>query len=140
MANTKILVQENQAAFNEFLTAKQPSVVYFQNPAAGTPVPQGMTIEVRVFSPSDVPLGAVLEGVPPALGLLMLEDVDELIRNDPTVNEVSMSGTLDPGKEAAFIDAFNQRAQGRGSTTTIPASEAQNVMLLMKNNGLFLRR
>jgi beta-lactam-binding protein with PASTA domain len=111
--------------------------VVSQNPPAGTAVPEGMTIEVRVASKSDIPVGVFVPGLTGPIKELSYAAFEELAINDPTVKETRTTGTLDPAKEAAFVDAFNTKLAAQGATGRVSATEAQVVFGNFKNAGLF---
>jgi len=55
LQNSRVLTGTSSARVSDYVVVKQAPKVITQSPAAGTPVLEGMTIEVKTVSFSDVP-------------------------------------------------------------------------------------
>ncbi len=120
------LTADNLERISNFVAAKQPATVIRQTPAAGTPVIEGMTIEVQTVSLSDVPY-EVLD--PNALGVIRdvpIAQLDKAIAGDDMLKAAVATGNVvDP---PVVAERFNNALAREGVTRTISANDAIEIV------------
>src|ERR1043165_5495272 len=81
------------AKISDFVNVKQTPKVITQNPPPGTPVIEGMTIEIKTVSFSDVPLHVLDEAnVLDQARNIPLADIEMVIENDPQLKNAVKNG------------------------------------------------
>jgi hypothetical protein len=127
-----LITEAAQGKILDFVGGKAPPVVITQTPKAGSPVPQGMSIEVKVASKSDIPIGvAYVETVPPALEFIPLDQFEKIVEDNPIVREVKNTGVLTPENEAEFVKAFAKE------DITLTPEETQILVKMVKESNAF---
>jgi hypothetical protein len=128
---------DNLAKLNDYLNIKQPATVIKQTPPAGTPVLEGMTIEVQTVSLSDVPVFILDPQAPAAIKNLPVADVSAIFEADDTLIDAAKSGNVtDP---IIFAQKLNSGLSGRGITTTISATDAAAIAKSVSGFGFLSR-
>ena len=113
---------DNLAKLNDYIGIKQPATVIKQTPPAGTPVLEGMTIEVQTVSLSDVPVFVLDPQAPAAIKNLALGDIAGIFESDDTLIDAARTGNVtDP---IVFAQKLNTGLSGRGIGTTITPTDA----------------
>ncbi|MEP7000469.1 MAG: hypothetical protein ABI969_08305 [bacterium] len=111
---TKAISVESVAKISDFVVFKQPPQVIKQNPAAGTPVIAGMTIEIQAVSLSDVPFRVVDDRKVLAVKDVAVADLKHLFENDPRLMAAVKSGTIPDAELGAVTRAINTGLVGKG--------------------------
>ncbi|MEO8620393.1 MAG: hypothetical protein ABI625_04955 [bacterium] len=110
----KAISVESVAKISDFVVFKQPPQVIKQNPAAGTPVIAGMTIEISAVSLSDVPFRVIDDNKVLAVKDVAVADLKHLFENDPRLLAAVKSGTIPDNELAAVTRAINTGLVGKG--------------------------
>jgi hypothetical protein len=114
----------------DYVTRKKPPRVVTQTPAPGTPVLEGMTIEVHAVSDSDVPFGIIDVQAPPLVKNVPVADMVEIIDSDPDLQKAVAAGAAD----GAVTEKFNNTLNQRGVPGGLSVDETNNLMKSL--NGL----
>lgn len=122
---------ESASRILDYARNKQPAKVVTQTPAPGTPVLEGMTIEIHAVSDSDVPFGILDVNVPLLVKNVPIADMEKIIASDNDLVAAVASGSVsDPELAAKF-----NRALGRnGVNGALSPEEASG--LVKSLNGL----
>lgn len=112
---------DNVTKITDFVAVKQPARVVTQTPAPGTPVLEGMTIQVHAISFSDVPLAVLAADAPAAVRNVSLADMDKIVSTDDDLKAWVATGTV-TGTD--FVQKFNSALARNGVTGTLSAGEA----------------
>lgn len=115
----------------DFVNKKQPPRVVTQTPGPGTPVLEGMTIEIHTVSDSDVPFGVLDKEIPPLVKNVPVADMVEIIDSDPDFVKAVKAGAAD----GAVTEKFNQKLNQRGVQGGLSVDEANNLMKSLKGLG-----
>jgi hypothetical protein len=116
------LKQTDIAKVTDYIAIKQPARVFKQTPAPGTPVLEGMTIEVQTVSYSDVPYYVLDDDAPVAMRNIPLAEIEKVIINDDYLKAATESGTVtDPATYAAKLTTGLAKL---GYNTTIPSTDS----------------
>jgi hypothetical protein len=115
----------------DFVNKKQPPRVVTQTPGPGTPVLEGMTIEIHAVSDSDVPFGILDKDIPPLVKNVPVADMVEIIDSDPDVMKAVVAGTADP----VVTEKFNKALQQRGMTGGLSVDDAGVLVKTLKGLG-----
>src|SRR5262245_14660168 len=115
----------------DFVPVKPLPRVVFQSPAPGTPLLKGMTVEVKLLSTSDVPIGGLFVDVPPAIKDVPLSEFAALLDKSPTTGTILTGGALPDDKRTEFVAGINA---GLGSkiTTQLTDADANKTFTLLK--------
>jgi hypothetical protein len=105
----------------DFVPVKPVPRVVFQSPAPGTPLLKGMTVEVKLLSTSDVPLGGLVLDAPIAIKDVPLSEFATLMEKSPGTEAILAGGALPDDKRAEFVAGINA---GLGSSLKTPLTEA----------------
>lgn len=128
---------DNIAKLTDYVGIKQPATVIKQTPAAGTPVLEGMTIEVQTVSLSDVPVFVLDPQAPAAIKNLNIADLASIFESDDTLVESARTGQVtDP---IQFAQKLNTGFSGRGIGTTITPTDAAAIAHSVGNLGFLSR-
>ena len=113
-----------------FVGTKEPTRVIKQTPAPGTPVPEGMTIEVHAVSYSDIPFSVLDPSAPDFIKNVSAANVEKII-NDSAVfkTELAKGSTADA---TVLRDSFNTSAQKFG-VSQIPTTTTINHLQLVNS-------
>ncbi len=109
---------------SEFINIKQPPKVISQNPAPGTPVIQGMTIELKTVSFSDVPYGVVDAHAPTAVLNVSMADIQSVVESDALLKNAVKTGTIPAGDTDAVVQKLNTALATKGLSGTLKAGDA----------------
>jgi hypothetical protein len=104
----------------QFIAPKEPLRVIKQTPEPGTPVLQGMTIEIHAVSYSDVPYSVLDPKAPPVIRDIPIAIMDKALASDVTLKAAFETGTFDAGFPTKFIAALN--ASGFQGTISEPVA------------------
>jgi hypothetical protein len=115
----------------DYVNKKQPPRVVVQTPAPGTPVLEGMTIEVHAVSDSDVPFGILDAQAPSIVKNVSIADMVEIIGADPDVSQAVVAGNF---SDPVVAEKFNRVLNQHGVTGALSTEEAGN--LVKSLNGL----
>ena len=128
---------DNLAKLNDFIGIKQPATVIKQTPAAGTPVLEGMTIEIQTVSLSDVPVFVLDPQAPAAIKNLPIGELAGIFEADDTLINVAHTGQVtDP---VQFAEKLNSGFSGRGMGTTITPNDAAAIAHSVSGLGFLAR-
>jgi hypothetical protein len=119
---------ETTAKVVDYVKGKQPPRVVSQTPAPGTPVLEGMTIEIHVVSDSDVPVVVFDPAIPPLVKNVSVADMSEIIDSDPDIKGAVAAGNASPLVTEKFNRALNQRGVMGG----LSVDEASALMKSLK--------
>jgi len=115
-----------------FVPVKPVPRVVFQSPAPGTPLLKGMTVEVKLLSTSDVPIGSLFDDVPLALKDVPLSEFAKLVDQNPQAATILAGGSLPDDKKTDFVGAINA---GLGPTvlkTPLTDADAAKTFTVLK--------
>ena len=115
----------------DYVNKKQPPRVVTQTPGPGTPVLEGMTIEIHAVSDSDVPFGVLDKEIPPLVKNVPVADMVEIIDSDPDFMKAVVAGNADP----VVTEKFNNQLRQRGVTGALSVDEAGVLMKSLKGLG-----
>lgn len=137
MANFEMLITADKAkAITDFVQLKGPLTVVSQSPAPGTPLIEGMTVEVKATSLNDIPWGVIDTTAPPSIKNVPIADVQSLVEANPLVLAASQTGDVSEANKADFVLAINQSLAGKGLAGQIATSDAVNIAKSLKLAGL----
>ncbi|MEP7380579.1 MAG: PASTA domain-containing protein [Gemmatimonadota bacterium] len=137
MANFEtLLTAEKAKSISDYVATKTPLTVISQSPAPGTPLIEGMTVEVKATSLNDIPWFVIDTTAPPALRGVPIADVQHLLETNALVLEASRTGDVSEEKRAEFVVAINQSLGGKGLSGEIATSDALAVAKSLKTIGL----
>ncbi len=126
---------ETAGKISDYVTIKQPPTVVSQNPPAGTPVIQGMTIEVRATSLSDVPWHVIDGGVIQAVKNVPVADIAALVQNDPVLANAAKTGVINEADAAAITAKLNTGLAGSGLSGEMNVTDATNLVKSIGGSG-----
>ena len=105
----------------EFVSIKQAPKVVKQMPAPGTPVIQGMTIEVHAVSYSDVPWVVLDPGAIPGIRNIPVAEIEKVIADDSVLRAAAATGTV--VNETDFNARFSSGLAARGFQVGLTAGQ-----------------
>lgn len=115
----------------DFVPVKPVPRVVFQSPAAGTPLLKGMTVEVKLLSTSDVPLGSLFVDVPAAIKDVPLSEFAALMDRSPGTGTLLTGGALAEDKRTEFVAGINA-GLGSAIKTPLTADDANKTFSILK--------
>jgi hypothetical protein len=116
----------------DYVNKKQPPRVVTQTPSPGTPVLEGMTIEVHAVSDSDVPFGVLDTNVPVLVKNVPVADMVEIVESDPDIQKaVAAGGITDP----VVVEKFNRGIGQHGVQGALSRDEVDNLVKSLKGLG-----
>lgn len=137
MADFEMLLTSDRAkAATEFVATKLPLTVIAQTPAAGTPLIEGMTVEVRATSLSDIPWSVFEPAAPELIRNVPVSEVEKLVNANAVVLAASQTGEVAADKQADFALTLNQTLAGKGLTREVAAADTINIAKSLKTVGL----
>lgn len=109
---------------------KEPPRVVFQNPPPGSPLLKGMTVEVRLLSPSDVTLGDIFDDAPEVFKGVPIPEFKKFLDGNPATAEIIKADTLPPDKQTVFLNNVNTGLGGvaKGTVSAADANKAFNAL------------
>ena len=122
---------EMMAHVIEYANKKQPPRVVTQRPGPGTPVLEGMTIEIHAVSDSDVPVGILDADIPPLVTKVTIADMVEMLDSDPDFKNAVLEGKSNP----LVTEKLNRELNQRGVTGGLSVEEAGVLMKSLKGLG-----
>jgi hypothetical protein len=126
---TKMISDKSIAKIGDYIGFKQAPQVIKQNPAAGTPVIAGMTIEIQAVSLSDVPFHVVDERQVLAVKDVAVADLKHLFENDPRLLAAVKAGAIPDTELGAVTRAINTGLVGKGiSANGVSPTDAANLV------------
>lgn len=139
MATFNLTLKTDAAAkISDFVeTTKAVKTVISQKPASGTPVIQGMTIELTAVSLSDVPWHVVADDPPLLVQNVAVDDIRTIIDSDPELKAAAKSGTITDNQRTEIAQKFNAGLRQKGVAGELSADEAANVVKSAGAFGLF---
>lgn len=127
---------DTASKISDFVLVKQPARVVKQTPAAGTPVVQGMTIEVQATSLSDVPIFVVDANVPSIVKNVPVGDIKSLVENDEVLKNIAKAGVVTENDRAIVTEKLNRGLANSGLSGTLTSEQASALMVTMGSTGL----
>ncbi len=124
---------------SEFVAAKAPLTIISQTPAPGTPLIEGMTVEVKAISLGHVPMGILDDTTPDFLHNVSVADMQKLIEDDDVVRKAVQDGEVAENQRATFVNKLNTSLMGKGLTREITAGDATNVAKALTSLGVRFR-
>jgi hypothetical protein len=115
----------------DYVNKKQPPRVVTQTPGPGTPVLEGMTIEIHAVSDSDVPFGILDKDIPSLVKNVAVADMVEIIDSDPDFQKAVAAGSAD----GAVTEKLNKTLNQRGVVGGLSVDEANNLVKSLKGLG-----
>ncbi len=131
-----LLTADKAKAITDYVGLKSPLTVISQTPAPGTPLIEGMTVEVKATSLADVPWVVLDPQAPAAIKGVPIADVQQLLEANSLVLEASQTGDVSADKQADFVLAINQSLAGKGLSGQIATTDAVNIAKSLKTIGL----
>jgi len=120
-----LLSIQSSARISDYAVAKQSPKVITQNPPAGTPVLEGMTIEVRTVSYSDVPFHVLAETeVVDQARNLMLADIEKVIEADPQLANAVKVGGIPENDRSVVTEKLNVQLSKSGLSRPMSMDDA----------------
>ncbi|MGQ0648994.1 MAG: hypothetical protein ACT4P7_15670 [Gemmatimonadaceae bacterium] len=111
----------------EFVGKKTPLTVISQTPAPGTPLIEGMTVEVRAVSLGDVPLRILDANAHESIRDVPISEFQKLAEGDDLVLEAGRSGGIPDDKRTDFIRKINTGLTGKGLARDATDADAGNI-------------
>ncbi len=137
MANFEtLLTAEKAKVISDYVATKSPLTVISQSPAPGTPLIEGMTVEVKATSLNDIPWVVIDQTAPAAIRGVPIADVQQLLETNALVLEASRTGDVSEEKRAEFVVAINQSLGGKGLSGEIATADALAIAKSLKTIGL----
>lgn len=127
---------DTAAKISDFVAVKQPSRVVKQTPAPGTPVIQGMTIEVQATSLSDIPIFVIDPNIAAIAKNVPVGNIKQLVEDDDVLKAIAKSGVVTESDRAVITEKFNRGLAGSGLTGTLTADQATALIKTMGSTGL----
>lgn len=124
----------NRAA--EFVATKLPLTVISQTPAPGTPLIEGMTVEVKAVSFNDIPWSVFEPTAPEVIRSVPVAEVAKLVNANAVILAASQTGDVAADKQADFALTLNQSLAGKGLTREVAAADTINIAKSLKSVGL----
>ena len=134
MALEKAFTEASAAKINDYVVTKQVARVVSQIPAPGTPVIEGMTIQVKTVSLSDVPFYVLDEDAPVAIRNKSLAEIEQIILADDTLKAAAASGTVSEADRTLVTEKLSS-----GLAATITPDDADAIVKSVNLIGLFRR-
>ena len=116
----------------DFVPVKPVPRDVFQSPAPGTPLLKGMTVEVKLLSTSDVPLGSLIVDVPVAMKDVPISELAALMDRSPEMGALLAGGALAEDKRAEFVAGIN-RGLGNVIKTPLTDADASKTFSILKD-------
>ncbi len=135
IAATKNLSAGSVVNIGQYIGIKQPPTVIKQTPAPGTPVIQGMTIELQAVSLSDVPFSVVDVQAPVAVKNVSMADLQAVVEADPTLKAAVKNGVIPQTDLQAVVQTLNTGLANKGLSGTISATDASALVQSINNIG-----
>ena len=110
-----------QDKLKDFVPVKPLQRVVFQSPAAGTPLIKGMTVEVKLLSIADVPIGTLFTDIPVAIKDVPISEFANLLDKSPGTGTLLSGGALPDDKRGDFVAGINA---GLGNVIKTPLTDA----------------
>jgi hypothetical protein len=129
--------EETAGKISKFVNTKAVKTVISQNPAAGTPVIQGMTIELTAVSLSDVPWNVVAVDAPVLVRNVPVDDIQTIINSDPVLAAAAKSGTITDNQKAEIAQKVNAGLAQKGVKGELNVDDAANLVKSAGSFGLF---
>jgi beta-lactam-binding protein with PASTA domain len=95
------------AKIADYTAIKQAPKVITQSPAAGTPVIQGMTIELHAVSLSDVPFHVLDSGAIQAVKNVPVADIQRVIEGDARLKNAVQTGVIPDADRGYVTEVLN---------------------------------
>jgi hypothetical protein len=112
----KVIATGSVDKISEYTFVKQAPKVIKQTPAPGTPVIEGMTIEIQAVSFSDVPYGVIDAQAPLTVKNISLADMEAVVEGNDRLRTSVKNGSIAPADTDAVIQAFNTGLAAKGMT------------------------
>jgi hypothetical protein len=122
---------DTTATLVDFVGKKQPPRVVTQTPSPGTPVLEGMTIQIHAVSDSDIPLGVLDVAIPVLVKKISVADLGDIIDSDPDFMRAVVAGSADP----RVTEKLNAELRLRGVAGALSVEEAGGLMKSLKELG-----
>jgi hypothetical protein len=116
------------AKISDYIVIKQSPKVIKQTPDPGTPVIQGMTIEIQAVSFSDVPYGVIDPQAPVMVKNISMADVEAVVEGDPRLKNSVQNGTIAPNDTDAVLQALNTGLAAKGMTGQLNSGDATELV------------
>jgi len=120
---------------NQYINIKQPPRVITQTPAPGTPVIQGMTIELKTVSFSDVPYSVVDAQAPAAVQKVSMADIEAVVEGDDRLKNAVKTGVIPAADTDAIVQTLNTGLAAKGLSGTLSAGDAAALVKSINNVG-----
>lgn len=127
----------NAAKVVDFVGRKATPTVYTQNPPAGTPLTEGMVVEVRVASLSDVPIKVLNPDILEAIQEVPVQVLNEIFEADPDLRALGAAPSLPDSDKTVFAEKINAGLAGKGFGVAITADKVGGLAKDLKNVGFF---
>jgi beta-lactam-binding protein with PASTA domain len=134
-AATKNLSAGSVVNISQYINIKQPPTVIKQSPAPGTPVIQGMTIELSAVSLSDVPFAVVDAQAPNAVKNVSMADIQAVVEADSTLKAAVKNGVIPQADLNAIVQSLNTGLANKGLSGTISSADATELVQSINNIG-----
>src|SRR5262249_11088218 len=131
----KALALNSVAQISQYIINKQPPKVIHQTPDPGTPVIQGMTIEIQAVSFSDVPYSVIDQQAPVAVKNVSMADMETVIENNPTLKSSVQNGVISPNDTDAVLQALNTGLAQKGLSGQLSSSDAAELVKSINDAG-----
>lgn len=127
---------DTAAKISDFVGIKQPAKVVKQTPAAGTPVIQGMTIEVQATSLSDVPIFVIDANIATPVKNVPVANIKQLVEDDDMLRNIAKTGVVTENDRAVITEKFNRGLVNSGLNGTLTSDQATALLKTMGTSGL----
>ena len=124
------------AKISDFVGIKQPPRVVKQTPAAGTPVIQGMTIEVTATSLSDIPIFVVDPDIAIPVKNVPIGDLKELVEKDDLLKNFAKTGIATDADRTIITEKLNRGLINSGLNGSLTGDQATSLMKSIGSTGL----
>ena len=132
-----VFSDQNAAKIEDYARTKTVTRVISQTPAPGTPVLEGMTIQVKTISLSDVPYHVLVPDAPVAIRNTPLADIEKIVQNDDTLRTAVTKGTVTEAERSMIAEKFNSGLAAGGFSGTLSGADAEALVKSVNTLGLF---
>jgi hypothetical protein len=114
---------------------KGTPIIFSQNPPPGTPIPQGMQVQVVTFQPGDISVGVLDDRAHIAVRDVPYEELIKLYSADDFFGTLKGKDTLPPEKREQFVNEINAKLRGKGLSGEVSINDADAVFDSIKGAG-----
>ena len=127
---------DTAAKISDFIHVKASPRIVKQTPAAGTPVIQGMTIEVQATSLSDVPIFVIDPNIAIPVKNVPIANIKQLVEDDDMLKNIAKTGVVTDNDRAIITEKLNRGLANSGLNGALTGDQATALIKTMGSTGL----